>query len=221
VRSRLLVFVVVYVYDFPVSFFECVTLVGNKVSARRVTRRLSTGLSRGTGTIPDISGPITTESRVKDGDVVHKVLVRVAASSWPVGNWGTPRVGLWCFVRNVTRNFCSFKPEDGDSGIVPFERVNTTSVLVERSSVVVLGPVIHLTTSSVVGFRTSTVDSTNKRRRSAKVFWDSAAGAGVDRRLVDIIVMNTFNDIDFSFVGPIGTVGPKCGPGAATGRHVH
>jgi len=47
-----------------------------------------------------------------------------------------------------------------------------------------------------------------------------AAGAGVDRNLVYRAVVDTFQDVDFTLVWPVGAVGPEGRPSAAPDRHV-
>ena len=47
-----------------------------------------------------------------------------------------------------------------------------------------------------------------------------AADASVDRNLIYRTVVNTFQNVDFTFVRPVGAVGPEGGPSAAPDRHV-
>ena len=189
-----------------------ILLAGAEPGARRTTRP---------GPSTSRASPITTEGGVNDGKVVLEELPWIAGGRRVVGNGLAPGVGERCTVRDILGYRVAREKVDGDARIIPLHRIDPPAGLVEGSTIAVIKEIILHAASTVAGLVRSAVRaSVEGTDRVQGVRSYCAADASVYRNLVYRTVVNTFEDVNFTFFRPVGAVGPKRGPSAASDGHV-
>ena len=187
-------------------------LAGADTGARRTTRP---GPSTGR------ASPITTEGGVNDGKVVLEELPWIAGGRRVVGNGLLPGVGERSTVRDILGYFVAREKVDGDARVIPLHRIDPSASLVEGSAVaIVVVIILHAAPPICSLCRSAVRTSVEGTDRVQDVRSYGAAGPSVDRNLVYIAVVNTFENVNFTLVWPVGAVGPEGGPSAASDGHM-
>ena len=171
--------------DGPVGRFERLRVVLHVVGAtRRFTRTCAIRA-------PDGTRPITAESGVEDDIVVVEVVVDGAAVATLEGSCcGAPRRGVRVGACSVRRDAAAGEEPDVDGGAGPFHGVDAAVGVVEAVT---------------EGGRTACLGAAAGVSLAVGVD-HGAAAAGVHGHCVLVLVVDTFDDVDFAVVGPVGTL---------------
>jgi len=124
-------------------------------------------------------------------------------------DWRLPAGWIWATVRDVGRRCPSREEPDIDIRARPLRRNDAAANVVEIGAVR-LGILVLDAASSIctLAWRINVTISIAQGTGEAAVIGDSAAITCVQRHRVVSCVINAFNDVDFAFVGPIGTEKP-------------
>ena len=193
-------------------------ILAHKLLAGAVTGARSTARS---GPSTGRASPITTEGGVKDGKVVLEKLPWIAGSRGVVGHGLVPGTRERSTVCNIFGYFVAREKVDGDPRVVPLHRIDASAGFVKGSTVAVIRvTVLHATPRVSSLGRSAVRASVEGTDRVEDVRRYGAAGASVDRDLIYLAVVNAFDNVDLTFVRPVGAVGPEGGPSAAPDGHV-
>jgi hypothetical protein len=146
--------------------------------------------------------------------VFLEVRADIAVTS-KVSGRGTPASWVRGAISNVRGNVVGNPPEDLDVVIGPFHGVDTATVAVEVSAptFLVLGDNGAALVAVNIGITVVVVEGTGE----AGVI-DGAVGAGVQGHLIGSLQVGTLDDVDFTIIRPVGSVGPATWLVSATGR---
>lgn len=189
-------------------------LAGANTGARRTTR---SGPSTGR------ASPITTEGGVNDGKVVLEELPWIAGGRRVVGNGLRPGVGERGTVRDILGYVVAREKVDGDARVIPLHRIDPAAGIVEGSTVAVIVEIILHAATPVCSLCRSAVRTSvegTDRVQDVRRWRYGTTGRSVDRNLVYIAVVNTFDNVNFTLIRPVGAVGPEGRPGATPDGHV-
>lgn len=112
----------------------------------------------------------------------------------------------------------AWKEEYSDKCRGPFHGIDTSLIRIKWSTITIL---ISLNTASSISslpniaIRTRPVSS-----HLRGVVRMRAIGTSMKRLQIDRVLMHTFNNINFSMIGPIWSTSPPCGPSTAAIRHM-
>ena len=169
--------------------------------------------------MPCVSCPVSAEGGIEDQNVILHKLVRIAILRRPVPRRCPPLFRLGCFGNDVRWNRFAGEKVDRDARRVPFHRIYSTSIVVERLAVVVrLGT--ELAASLVPCLVGCAVARCGQCRARAVVLWDRTSRLGMQRSLVPLVPVYALDDINLTTLWPIGAIRPKSGPSSTPVWHV-
>lgn len=133
---------------------------------------------------------------------VLEVRVNVAVAL-EESSWRSPARRVRVTAGDVRRDRAAREEPDADGRAGPFGRVHATTVIVESSAVRRGGA--RLNAAACVGALTGRVDVAVGRRQAARKAGvvDGAARAGVKGHGIVGVLIDTLDDIDFTFIGPV------------------
>lgn len=214
--------------DLPVSIVKVLPLIlhislAGAIPRHRRARLILTGV---TGVVPDPIGtsPVSAEGVGEDVEVVVHELVGIAGGGREIADGSAPGGGHGLIGEDVIRDLATGEPPDADTGLVPFGSVDTTSDTVERGTVRVVASQITYTTTRIGSRETVTVGVIVIPSRQCPRLHRVGHGTprtGMKRNLILVESVDSLEDIDFTAVRPVGSVGPPGRPSSTPSGHVH
>lgn len=207
------------VVDLPHGEFE-VVWIGNPLGAGSRASTLTKGRV----------GKITTERDVEDERLVSEELAHWARPGGEECRGSGPGIWVGSLVGDIVWNATSGEEPDSDSIVVPEGGVYTSTSEIQAESVTVRVGVFD-TAARVeidVGIASGGFDDPSERGITDELSSivvltggvKSAAGQGVEGRLVGSRVLSTLDHVDFTTCGPVISIRPVCGPDGAAIRHL-
>ena len=169
-----------------------------------------------------MTGPVAAEGRVENDLLVCEGCAHVATAGERC-EWSAPRRWVGIGAEDVVGNAAAWEEVHSDGGAGQFHGVDSAAILIKLRAIRcgVLGGDLAALIVAIAA------DTVGRYERAGEGFAggvspaDSAAWTGVQGHVICLLVVYTFNNIDFSLVGPIWTHRPECWPGATdASRHV-
>jgi hypothetical protein len=203
--------------DTPVRILEDLGVLSNILLARFHT--VKTGVHRTARLSIDVACPVTTESVGEDEALVHEALFNIAVTL-EVGVRGSELGCIW-LARLETGGGATTGEEPHLNTVgLPLCNVVTAFVGVEAFTVGVGVDIVDIAARSTRGAIKGAVVKSLDTGLSLAV--SLAVGVGVKHELVDLVLVDTLDDVNLSLDGPwLAAEGPEGGPSTAdTTGHV-
>ena len=184
-------------------------------SALRLTLevcRISDGLcasTRASARSISITSPITAKCNIENDIVLLEVLCDVARiASRENGIGSTPRIGVRCALVDIVGNSLASEKPDLNRLFVPNVRIDTTTVHVESMTISAVIMISNKRTSSVVTVNSLALFSNHTSDGGSDSRGKLASGTSVRSNLVESVIIDTLDGIEFTVVRPGVADGP-------------
>ena len=183
--------------DTPVGVTESARVVLDECLTAAGLRRTSRVLA------PDVTGPVATESVVKGESLVLEETKVAGAFEGGCRDAPASRVGVGAL--NITRLGAVAPKPDFDKLVGEFGCIRSTTVVVELCAIGI--STVGCSTTTCISWLSWSIDvavrGNSARLCASGLLVHIAACTGVKGHAVGVLVVDTFDDVDLTLVGPV------------------